>query len=114
MSKKETEIALGAAFISCINETIQSVQSGSHKIHQASLNKNITVRTKGFQLQPNQLDQLNTAAKIALNTALDVVSNHNAAKKDRIVSELWPGINNIEISFSMTPEKKFVWSLDLD
>ena len=114
MSKKANEIALGAAFVSCINETIKSVQSGSHKTYKTSLNKNVTVRTKGCQLRPNDLDIMNTAAKIALNKALDFISNNDAAKKFQIVSELWPATNNIEVSFSLTSEKKFVWSLDLD
>lgn len=112
--KKKREIALGAAFISCINETIQSVQSGSHNIHKASLDKDVIIKTHGCQLRANDLDIMNTAVKIALNEALDVVSNNNAEKKDQILSELWPGSNNIMVTLSLTPEKKFVLSLDLD
>ena len=112
--KKKWEIALGSAFISCINETIQSVQNNSQTSHTVSLNKNVTVKTKGCQLKANDLDIMNTAAKIALNTALDTISKNDNAKKNQIVKELWPTTNNIEVSFSLTPDNKFVWSLDLD
>jgi len=111
--RKKYEIALGAAFVSCINDTIQSLQSG-HQTHKANLNKKVIVRTKGCQLKPNDLATMNTAAKIALDRALDVVSKNNASEKIQIVSELWSTTNNIEVSFSLTPDQKFVWSLDLD
>ena len=110
--RKKYEIALGAEFVSCINKTIQSLQSG--QTHKANLNKKVIVRTKGCQLKPNDLETMNTAAKIALDRALDVVSNNDTAIKNQIVSELWPTTNNIEVSFSLTPDQKFVWSLDLD
>lgn len=113
-SKKKNEIALGAAFISCINESIKSVQSGSHKTYEGSLNKNVRVRTKGCSLSSNEMDIMDTAAKIALNRALDIVSKKDASQKTQIISELWPSTNNIEVSFSLTPDQKFVWSLDLD
>jgi len=110
----EIKIALGAAFISCINETIQTVQSGSYNIRKASLNKDVTIKTRGCQLQSVDLDILTTAAKIALNTSLDGVSSKYAVKKDLLLSTFWPGTNNIVTTFSMTPERKFVWDLDID
>lgn len=112
--KKKWEIALGAAFISCINETIQSVKNNSHTSCTESLNKNVTVKTKGCQLRANDLDIMNTAAKIALNKAIDTISKNDITLKNRIINELWPTTNNIEVSFSLTPENKFMWSLDLD
>ena len=114
MSKKEYEIALGAAFVLHINETIMSVASGSNRSQKASINKNVSVRTRGFQLGPDDLRKMNTAAQITLAEALDTVSGNNAIKKNQIVSELWPTTEEIAISLSLTPDKKFVWSLDLD
>lgn len=111
--KKKWEIALGAAFISCINETLQSVKNGSHKIHNAGLNKNVTIETYDCQLRANDLAIMNTAAKITLNRALDVVSKNNAEKKEQILSELWPGTNNIVVTFTLTHEQKYVWGLDI-
>ena len=89
------------------------MQSGSHNIHNTSLNKDVTIKTHGCQLRANDLDIMNTAVKIALNEALGVVSNNNAVKKEKILNELWPGTDNIVVTFSLTLEKKFVWSLEI-
>gem|GEM_PF-3797091 len=111
--KKKKEIALAAAFISYINESIQSVQNGSYDINKVNFNRDVTIKTYGCQLRDNDLDLMKIAVKIALNKALDIISNSNAAEKKQILSELWSGTNNVVVSFSLTPEKKYEWGFEV-
>lgn len=114
MNKKAVELALGAEFVYLINSTIQSVKSGTASGEGSGLGRDVQVITRGCQLRPADLEVMIAAARITLDQALNKVSGQQGVGKEQMVAELWPGGGSIPVTFTMTPDRKFVWSLDLD
>lgn len=108
------KIEMGMAFISCINETLQTVANGSRGTNHANLQKDVNIQTRGFQLSTDDLSVMKEAATIAIAAAATTVANNHAIQQDQLVSTLWPGSNTIVATLSRNSQSQFVWELDLD
>lgn len=120
MSKKtddninDLKLEMGMAFISCINEIIQTVAAGSHGTQHFDLQKDVNIQTRGFQLSTDDLIVIKEAATIAIAAAATTVANNHGIRQDQLVSTLWSGSNIIVVTLSRDLQNKFVWELDLD
>ncbi len=110
----QLKLAFGAAFLTHVQNAMSAVQRGARSGSTASLNKEVTIRTVGCRLKPQDLTALTQAATIAVDDAAASVGGRYSMTKGQVVSQLWPNTSSIVATLTFSPPNSFGWDLDLD